>query len=123
MAATIAGRRACASGGLRCTYDDVGSFVAPVLSLTRSWWHTCFALDVRSLALFRIALAMVVVADAAIRAVDAEAFYADTGMFPRTEQMRSFATRPLLSSLNLLDGSVEFQLALFARLKNGLGFD
>ncbi len=92
----------------------MGSFIAPVLSLTRSWWHTCFTLDVRSLALFRIALALVVVADAAIRAVDAEAFYADTGIFPRSEQMRSFATRPLLSSVNLLDGSVEFQLALFA---------
>lgn len=91
----------------------MGGILAPVFSLARSWWHTCFTLDVRSLALFRIALALVVVCDASVRAVDAEAFYADTGIFPRTELLRSFTARPVLS-LNLLDGSVEFQLALFA---------
>jgi hypothetical protein len=84
-----------------------------VFSLMRSWWRTCFTIDLRSLALFRIALGMVVVCDAAVRAVDAEVFYADTGIFPRDPMLRSFATRPVLSVF-LLDGSVEFQLALFA---------
>lgn len=73
------------------------------------WWATtCFTLDLRSLALFRIGLGLVLFTDALTRARDTEIFYSDAGIMPR-EMFRAFFSRP---SLYLLDGSTGFALAL-----------
>lgn len=72
-----------------------------------------FALDVRTLALFRIALALVLLADLAIRFTDLHAMYADDGMFPR-DQIRLRYTSAWNWSLHFLSGTPEFQTALFA---------
>ena len=71
-----------------------------------------FALDVRTLAIFRIALALVLLADLAIRFTDMNAMYADDGMFPR-DQIRLRYTSAWNWSLHFLSGSPGFQIALF----------
>jgi hypothetical protein len=49
-----------------------------------------FGLDLRSLAAFRVTVALVVLADLAVRAEDLTAFYTDRGVLPRAELLRSF---------------------------------
>lgn len=72
-----------------------------------------FALDVRTLAVFRIALALVLLADLAIRGTDLHTMYADEGMFAR-DQIRLRYGSPWNWSLHFLSGTPEFQTALFA---------
>lgn len=47
--------------------------------------RTLFSIDRRSLALFRIVMGLLLLADLAIRATDLRAMYTDEGMFPRGE--------------------------------------
>jgi hypothetical protein len=67
-----------------------------------------FVLDLRSLAVFRIGLGMLLLADLAFRAGDLQAHYTDLGVLPR-----SAISAPFASSVHLLNGSVWFQAGLF----------
>jgi len=70
-----------------------------------------FGLDWRSLALLRIGLALVILADLWVSAKDLRAFYSDDGILPRS-LLRAYT--PPDFCLHLLGGSVEFAAALFA---------
>lgn len=72
-----------------------------------------FGCDVRSLAVFRFALALLLWQDIAHRFPLAEAFYSDAGFFPRDYAYDEY---PFSYSLNYLSGSVFFQQFLFLAL-------
>ncbi|CAN0408442.1 unnamed protein product, partial [Phaeothamnion confervicola] len=72
----------------------------------RSWLVQNLSLDLRSLALFRICLALVLLQDIVIRACDLTAHYTDSGVLPR--QTGTFW------SLHMISGSWEWQLLLFS---------
>ena len=78
-------------------------------SLARRARHV-FALDVRSLALFRIALGFVVLLDVAVRAADLSALYTDGGVLPRALWFRVFSSS---WSLHAATGSRAGEAALF----------
>ena len=67
-----------------------------------------FGLDLRSLAVFRIGLGVLILSDLIGRAGDLGAHYTDEGVLPR-----SAITTPRYVSLHLLDGTADFQGALF----------
>lgn len=54
-----------------------------ILSRVRAYLHKCYGLDARSLALFRILVAAVLLADLFLRLQHATSFYTDAGAFPR----------------------------------------
>jgi hypothetical protein len=68
--------------------------------------------DLRSLAAFRIVLALLVLADLANRATDLFAHYADEGVLPRTVLIED-VLNPSKFSLNLMNGQPFFQALLF----------
>src|SRR5262245_42318967 len=78
------------------------------LAAVRSKLAELFGLDLRSLAVFRIGLALLLLSDLVGRAADLVAHYSDDGVLPRS----AIAT-PRYVSLHLLDGSADFQAALF----------
>lgn len=65
-----------------------------------AWWRRAFAVDLRSLAAFRIGLGLVVVADALLRTRDLGLMFAGDGMLPPT-LIRSFYADPCAWSLAL----------------------
>jgi hypothetical protein len=71
-----------------------------------------FGADLRSLALFRIVLALLVLADLANRATDLSAHYTDAGVLPRTVLVEQVLSRWAFS-LNLINGQHFFQVLLF----------
>ena len=71
-----------------------------------------FGADLRSLAVFRIVLALLVLADLAIRATDLYQHYADAGVLPRTVLVEEVLS-PWAFSLNLMNGGPFFQALLF----------
>jgi len=71
-----------------------------------------FAIDLRSLALFRITVGVILLYDLADRARLLGANYGDAGVVPR-ELVLANARRGLLPSLHLMAGSEAAQLALF----------
>jgi hypothetical protein len=80
-----------------------------------------FALDLRSLALFRILLALVLLVDLARRARDLQAHYSDEGVLPRDVLIR-YGLRRGIVSLHLVNGSPVGQAILFALAASfGLG--
>src|SRR5829696_6414192 len=80
------------------------------------WWRTkvieVFGADLRSLALFRIVLAVLVLADLANRTTDLTAHYTDAGVLPRTALVEQILS-PWAFSLNLMNGELFFQALLF----------
>lgn len=72
-----------------------------------------YALDARSLAAFRVGLAVAILGDLLIRARDLRMFYTDAGVFPRTLYWERFDF-PGMVSLHLLRGEPLFIGALFA---------
>jgi hypothetical protein len=73
-----------------------------------------FSIDVRSLALVRVALAIIILQDLARRAFDLTVFYGDTGVLP-SEYLHSFWNGAYAWSLHLIDGGPEWLLvSLFA---------
>ena len=72
-----------------------------------------FAIDTRSLALFRVLLGAVLLADLSKRALSLVAHYTDQGVLPRAE-LNALGAGPLFAPLHRLGGSPEFQAALFA---------
>src|ERR671912_1451365 len=71
-----------------------------------------FGADLRSLAVFRIVLALLVLADLANRATDLYQHYADAGVLPRTVLVEEVLS-PWVFSLNLMNGGAFFQALLF----------
>ena len=71
-----------------------------------------FSFDLRSLALFRIGLALVIIADLIIRFQDIEAHYSDYGLLPRTALINKFL-KPWYWSVHLLSGQPFVQQLLF----------
>jgi hypothetical protein len=71
-----------------------------------------FGADLRSLATFRVVLALLVLADLAIRATDLSAHYTDTGIMPRTVLVEQVLS-PWAFSLQLMNGGALFQGMLF----------
>jgi hypothetical protein len=72
-----------------------------------------FAIDLRSLAAFRIALAALLIADLAKRALTLEAHYSDVGYLPRAVASEMLASAPWFASFHFLSGETWFQAALF----------
>lgn len=70
-----------------------------------------FGIDPRTLALFRVAIALVLLYDLAGRVVDVRAFYSDEGIVTVAQQKEVLL--PWLWSVNFLNGSVGFQTAIF----------
>jgi vitamin K-dependent gamma-carboxylase-like protein len=75
-------------------------------------WKRVIALDARSLAVGRIAIALLIIVDLGFRASDLEAHYTDLGVMPRS------AIHPeswdFLWSFHALSGGTAFEAALFA---------
>lgn len=71
-----------------------------------------FGIDVRSLALFRIGLALILLWDLAMRVQDLKAHYTDEGIMPRSVLVEKIV-HPWTLSLHLANGTWEFQLVLF----------
>lgn len=70
-----------------------------------------FGVDLRSLALFRICVGLIVLFDVASRLPDVAAFYADTGVLPRLSLL-SRISNPWVMSLHLMSGTALVQAAL-----------
>ena len=71
-----------------------------------------FGADLRSFAVFRIVLALLVLADLANRATDLYQHYTDAGVLPRTVLVEEVLS-PWAFSLNLMNGGPFFQALLF----------
>jgi hypothetical protein len=72
-----------------------------------------FGADLRSLATFRIVLALLALTDLTIRATDLFSHYTDAGVMPRADLVQE-VLGPWSFSLNLLNGQPFFQALLFA---------
>jgi hypothetical protein len=83
-----------------------------VLRWAQTKFVDVFGADLRSLAAFRIALALVVLGDLASRATDLVVHYTDDGLMPRTVLLEEVAN-PWWFSLNLMSGRPFFQALLF----------
>jgi len=79
----------------------------------RTAFRRRLAIDRRTLAAFRVALALVVLVDLARRFPDAGAFYTDGGVLPRSV-LASLSPSYAAVSLHALSGALVVQLALFA---------
>ena len=71
-----------------------------------------FGADLRSLATFRIVLALLVLSDLVNRATDLSAHYTDAGVMPRTVLVEQLLS-PWAFSLHLMNGGSLFQALLF----------
>lgn len=69
-------------------------------------------IDIRSLAIFRIGLALIILGDLFIRMQDLTAHYTDQGVLPR-EVLIGTIIDPWYISLHLMNGTWEFQALLF----------
>ena len=88
---------------------------APPASLLRrllDYLRNAYSLDLRSLALFRIGLALVLLGDLFVRSFDLTAFYTDWGVLPRAALLEKFSPADRFS-VHLLSGQPTFQVALF----------
>ena len=80
------------------------TLTAARLGVFRNWLAEIFALDVRSLALFRVSVALVVLADLAARSGDLRDHYTDVGILPRATAIAEYGRYGFLS-LHLFGGS------------------
>ncbi len=76
-----------------------------------SRWRQLFAIDLRSLALFRIALGVLILAGVALRMRNFHVFYTDEGVWPAAVAWAE-GYAPGTWSLNLLDSSLGWQAGL-----------
>ena len=70
-----------------------------------------FGIDLRSLAIFRISIALIIIVDLITRATDLESHYTDRGVLPIDKVVEHSPKWRV--SVHLLNGSIEFQAALF----------
>jgi len=84
---------------------------------SKAYWASktteLFGVDLRSLALLRVSLAIIVLLDLAYRANDLKAHYTDLGILPRSALM-SGAGNEWNISIHNISGLLEIQVALFA---------
>lgn len=80
-----------------------------VLSLARL--RDVFGIDLRTLALFRVGLGALLLADLALRARDLTAHYTDAGILPRAALLDTLSVGSF--SLHLLNGTFAFQAVMF----------
>ena len=78
----------------------------------RSFIDRTYGLDLRSLALFRVTLALVLLGDLYMRSWDLRAFYTDFGVLPRSALIERFSDRWIIS-LHLMSGQWQVQALLF----------
>lgn len=71
-----------------------------------------FGIDLRSLALMRISLALIGLWDLALRSRDLSVFYTDAGAFPRLAAVGYYSDR-FVASLHMMSGATAFQAGLF----------
>jgi predicted DCC family thiol-disulfide oxidoreductase YuxK len=83
----------------------------PLRSLA-AYLQAAYSLDLRSLALFRIALGAVLLGDLIVRSFDLTAFYTDFGVLPRAALLEKFSPGDRFS-IHLLSGQFVFQATLF----------
>ena len=71
-----------------------------------------FGIDLRTLALFRIGLGLLLLVDLVLRGRDLTAHYTDVGILPRSALLETLSVGSF--SLHLLNGTFAFQAVLFA---------
>ena len=86
---------------------------SPVIVWLRAKALEVFGADLRSLALFRGVLALLVLADLANRATDLRQHYTDAGVLPRTVLIQNVLS-PWAFTLNSMNGQLFFQALLLA---------
>jgi len=84
---------------------------SPVKKILR-YLQAAYSLDLRSLALFRIALGAVLLGDLIWRAQDLTVFYTDFGVLPRAALLDKFSP-PARFSIHMMSGQLIFQAILF----------
>lgn len=87
-----------------------------------TWLRRAFALNTKSLALFRIGMALIILVDIFYRWFDASAFYSDDGVLPRIDYLEKYI-HPWKVSLHLASGNsifIYFCLAVAAFFALGL---
>jgi predicted DCC family thiol-disulfide oxidoreductase YuxK len=82
-------------------------------SLTPSVLDTLFGIDLRSLAIFRICIAIFILIDLLQRSTSLQAFYTDAGAVPRDIVRHGEWYPAELVSLHVLSGSLWFQALMF----------
>ena len=88
--------------------SGIAAFAQPL----RDFFGRMWALDVRSLAVFRISLALIILVDLAIRGSDLEAFYTDFGLLARGPYLQNFADQWFVS-IHMISGTFFVQACLF----------
>ena len=89
----------------------------PISQISRSravfaYLRRAYSLDLRSLALFRVGLASVLLGDLFFRSFDLTSFYTDWGVLPRAALLDKFAPADRFS-IHLISGQPIFQIGLF----------
>lgn len=82
------------------------------VALAKNKFRELFGIDIRSLAIFRIGLALVLIGDLIVRMGDLKAHYSDEGVLPRDAYIHFFQD-PWSISLHMINGLWQFQLVLF----------
>src|SRR3954466_4118918 len=93
--------------------SKAGNKRAQVLQWGREKVEEVFGADLRSLAAFRMVLAVLVLADLADRATNLYAHYTDGGILPRSVFLQMRGLNPWSFSLNLMNGELYFQVLIF----------
>ena len=88
------------------------SLQRPVRWLRIAAAREVFGIDLRTLALFRVGLAVLLLADLALRARDLSAHYTDAGILPRAEALNVLSSGAF--SLHLLNGTLWFRAGLIS---------
>tara|TARA_R110002096_G_scaffold16106_14_gene55043 strand:+ start:1293 stop:2951 length:1659 start_codon:yes stop_codon:yes gene_type:complete len=83
------------------------------ISTTPVWVRDLFGIDLRSVALFRICLGLILLVDLFVRSADLGVFYTDAGVLPRADLLADFQRSNWLYSVHLMSGGAIFQLLLF----------
>ena len=89
-------------------------FSQQIAALSRVDSTQSFGIDPRSLALFRVALALVLLGDLRFRIANLGAFYTDWGVLPRVAQIQLFGNLPSLVSFHMMSGTLAITAILFA---------
>ncbi len=99
-------------------FDSLGAEVnsqEPNAVTPRRWWSPLAAvveLDLRSLAVMRMGLGIIIVADLLVALTNAEVFYSDAGVLPRSLLMERAWHHPWAWSLHAWSGEVWWQQVL-----------
>jgi Vitamin K-dependent gamma-carboxylase len=83
-----------------------------IYSFFNQYVFEVFSLDLRSLALFRICLGLILIADLIVRAEHLEDYYTDLGVLPRSFLIDNYL-HPCQWSFHLLSGETLIQIILF----------